>query len=88
MVSVLVSNVTPPVIPHLAVQAAVGAGHPAVVHPGQVVPGVQAGGAQPLPPLPEPGARPEGVGVRAGVGGAGQPPAPVIGRPGQAEAGL
>ena len=47
---------------YLAVQTG-GTGHPAVVHPGEVVPGVQARGTQPLPPLTQPGARPQGVGV-------------------------
>ena len=62
-----------------------GAAHPAVVHPGQLVPGVQVvAGPQPVSPAAV------GVAARvgAGLGGARHPPTALQRRPGQTQAGL
>ena len=76
--------VVPAVRPAAHQVEAGGAAHPAVVHPGQVVPGVEVvAGAQPVSPG---GA--QAVGVGAGVGGARHPPAALQRRPGQTQAGL
>ena len=62
-----------------------GAAHPAVVHPGQLVPGVEVvAGPQPVSPAAV------GVAARvgAGLGGARHPPTALQRRPGQTQAGL